>query len=143
MNVKKVLILLVISIGISVGANQVIFAEPIEVSPGIILDSNQVLGVIAVGVAVSVFRVLQGYQKSTHDFDKVKAIQEVQRMLTIAIPLSFANAIFNVNPNPFVYFTLFWTVWGLTAAYSTSQRPTIPSSMTDEQIDRLRKERAQ
>lgn len=142
MNVRKLLILIVISTGISIGASQIVFAEPIEVSPGIILDSNQVLGVIAVGILVSVFRVLQGYQKSTHDFDRVKCIQEIQQMLTIAIPLSFANAIFNTNPSPFVYFTLFWTVWGLTAAYSKSKQPTIPSTMTDEQIDRLRKERA-
>ena len=139
---KKWLVLYIAASIVISAAGSLAEAQTIEVAPGVNLSYTSVVVVIAIGATVSVIRVAQGYDKSLDNFDWIKFGQEVYRMLVIALPIAFAHAIWNKEPDVFDYFQLFWTIWGLSAAWNTAKKPSIPINATDEEIAALRKKAA-
>lgn len=137
MDFKKILILCAVAVGVGSIGTQVSFAGETAIAPGVILSNDQVIVVIGIGAAVAIISALQGFEKSTSDWDGTKFLVGVKDTMLITIPFALATAVFNSQPMVYDYVMLFFAVWGASAAYRKSKDPTIPSTASDAQIQRL------
>src|SRR5574338_1236126 len=118
------------------------FAQDVTLSPGIELNTGQVINVIIIGGVAGLLVAYQGYSKSPNDFDSVRFVNGVLNAVLASIPLALATAL-TTDLNAVGYVNVFFASAGLGGIISKARQTSISSNATDEEIQAILDSRGQ